>query len=104
MCSYCKKHNETEVPDPYYGGPQGFEKVSFIFVILLLYGEQNSYHLQSGIDVLKNCNVVLLDTKVTSMYTFRTLKCNGVYITKVHLNIIKDEGLFKSVIFNESVL
>ncbi|XP_052186211.1 uncharacterized protein LOC127797392 isoform X1 [Diospyros lotus] len=27
MCSYCKKHNETEVPDPYYGGPQGFEKV-----------------------------------------------------------------------------
>ncbi|THU62792.1 hypothetical protein C4D60_Mb01t08870 [Musa balbisiana] len=27
MCSYCKKHNEAEVPDPYYGGPQGFEKV-----------------------------------------------------------------------------
>ncbi|GAB2285536.1 hypothetical protein Dimus_019984 [Dionaea muscipula] len=27
MCSYCKKHEETEVPDPYYGGPQGFEKV-----------------------------------------------------------------------------
>lgn len=27
MCSYCKKHKETEVPDPYYGGPQGFEKV-----------------------------------------------------------------------------
>ncbi|CAN8255081.1 unnamed protein product [Cochlearia groenlandica] len=27
MCSYCKKHNEKEVPDPYYGGPQGFEKV-----------------------------------------------------------------------------
>ncbi|KAJ0969784.1 hypothetical protein J5N97_022661 [Dioscorea zingiberensis] len=27
MCSYCKKHMETEVPDPYYGGPQGFEKV-----------------------------------------------------------------------------
>ncbi|XP_004506147.1 uncharacterized protein [Cicer arietinum] len=27
MCSYCTKHNETEVPDPYYGGPQGFEKV-----------------------------------------------------------------------------
>lgn len=27
MCSYCKKHNESEVPDPYYGGPQGFEKV-----------------------------------------------------------------------------
>ncbi|XP_059659363.1 uncharacterized protein LOC132306133 isoform X2 [Cornus florida] len=26
MCSYCKKHDETEVPDPYYGGPQGFEK------------------------------------------------------------------------------
>lgn len=27
MCSYCKKHKETEVPDPYYGGPQGFENV-----------------------------------------------------------------------------
>ncbi|PKI78743.1 hypothetical protein CRG98_000810 [Punica granatum] len=27
MCSYCKKHTDTEVPDPYYGGPQGFEKV-----------------------------------------------------------------------------
>ncbi|KAG5577961.1 hypothetical protein H5410_058095 [Solanum commersonii] len=26
MCSYCKKHEETEVPDPYYGGAQGFEK------------------------------------------------------------------------------
>lgn len=29
MCSYCKKHDETEVPDPYYGGAQGFEKVMF---------------------------------------------------------------------------
>ncbi|CAN0900468.1 Putative low molecular weight protein-tyrosine-phosphatase slr0328 [Linum grandiflorum] len=27
MCSYCKKHEESEVPDPYYGGQQGFEKV-----------------------------------------------------------------------------
>eukprot|EP00268_Persea_americana_P014404 TRINITY_DN16398_c0_g1_i1.p1 TRINITY_DN16398_c0_g1~~TRINITY_DN16398_c0_g1_i1.p1 ORF type:complete len:184 (-),score=32.59 TRINITY_DN16398_c0_g1_i1:792-1343(-) len=27
MCSYCKRHKETEVPDPYYGGPQGFEQV-----------------------------------------------------------------------------
>lgn len=27
MCSYCKKHNETQVPDPYFGGQQGFEKV-----------------------------------------------------------------------------
>eukprot|EP00249_Psilotum_nudum_P019815 c27432_g1_i1 orf=295-876(-) len=27
MCSYCKTHKETEVPDPYYGGPAGFEKV-----------------------------------------------------------------------------
>ncbi|KAK8961035.1 hypothetical protein KSP40_PGU005931 [Platanthera guangdongensis] len=27
LCSFCKKHSETEVPDPYYGGPQGFEKV-----------------------------------------------------------------------------
>ncbi|KAL1557642.1 protein-tyrosine-phosphatase [Salvia divinorum] len=27
MCSFCKRHDETQVPDPYYGGPQGFEKV-----------------------------------------------------------------------------
>ncbi|XP_062191952.1 uncharacterized protein LOC133895556 [Phragmites australis] len=27
MCSYCKRHTESEVPDPYYGGPQGFVKV-----------------------------------------------------------------------------
>ncbi|KAG7559667.1 Phosphotyrosine protein phosphatase I superfamily [Arabidopsis thaliana x Arabidopsis arenosa] len=27
MCSYCKKHNDKFVPDPYYGGAQGFEKV-----------------------------------------------------------------------------
>ncbi|KAF8083468.1 hypothetical protein N665_0771s0007 [Sinapis alba] len=27
MCSYCKKHNDKVVPDPYYGGAQGFEKV-----------------------------------------------------------------------------
>nr|ACJ64855.1 disease resistance protein RPP1-like protein R1 [Arabidopsis thaliana] len=26
MCSYCKKHNDKFVPDPYYGGAQGFEK------------------------------------------------------------------------------
>jgi len=28
MTSYCRKHKgETEVPDPYYGGTQGFERV-----------------------------------------------------------------------------
>lgn len=27
MCDYCTKYNATEVPDPYYGGPAGFEKV-----------------------------------------------------------------------------
>lgn len=32
MCSYCKKHDDTEVPDPYYGGPQGFEKVKLLFL------------------------------------------------------------------------
>ena len=26
MCSYCKKHDDKFVPDPYYGGPQGFER------------------------------------------------------------------------------
>ena len=27
MCDYCEAHPETEVPDPYYGGPAGFQKV-----------------------------------------------------------------------------
>ncbi|MGB0408830.1 MAG: low molecular weight protein-tyrosine-phosphatase [Opitutales bacterium] len=27
FCEYCTEHSETEVPDPYYGGEQGFERV-----------------------------------------------------------------------------
>lgn len=27
FCDYCTAHSETEVPDPYYGGDQGFERV-----------------------------------------------------------------------------
>lgn len=27
FCEYCTEHDEKEVPDPYYGGAQGFEKV-----------------------------------------------------------------------------
>lgn len=27
FCEFCEEHAETEVPDPYYGGPEGFEKV-----------------------------------------------------------------------------
>ncbi|MEM8868635.1 MAG: low molecular weight protein-tyrosine-phosphatase [Verrucomicrobiota bacterium] len=27
FCNYCTEHGEQEVPDPYYGGDQGFEKV-----------------------------------------------------------------------------
>lgn len=27
MVSYCKKHKVPRVPDPYYGGPEGFETV-----------------------------------------------------------------------------
>ncbi|MEM1222913.1 MAG: low molecular weight protein-tyrosine-phosphatase [Verrucomicrobiota bacterium] len=27
FCEFCRQHSETEVPDPYYGGPHGFEKV-----------------------------------------------------------------------------
>lgn len=27
MCDYCQDHEETEVPDPYYGGEAGFHKV-----------------------------------------------------------------------------
>jgi len=27
FCEYCTEHDETEVPDPYYGGKSGFEQV-----------------------------------------------------------------------------
>lgn len=27
MCDFCTKHNFKEVPDPYYGGPEGFNQV-----------------------------------------------------------------------------
>lgn len=27
FCEFCSDHEETEVPDPYYGGEQGFELV-----------------------------------------------------------------------------
>jgi len=27
MCDYCEVHDETEVPDPYYGGEEGFHTV-----------------------------------------------------------------------------
>jgi protein-tyrosine phosphatase len=27
FCDYCSEHDETEVPDPYYGGDRGFDHV-----------------------------------------------------------------------------
>ncbi len=27
FCEFCTDHDDTEVPDPYYGGDAGFEKV-----------------------------------------------------------------------------
>ncbi len=27
MCSYCREHSDQEVPDPYYGGADGFDYV-----------------------------------------------------------------------------
>ncbi len=27
MCDFCRNHNVKEVPDPYYGGPEGFNQV-----------------------------------------------------------------------------
>ncbi|GAB4342528.1 MAG: low molecular weight protein-tyrosine-phosphatase [Cyanophyceae cyanobacterium] len=27
MCDYCRHHSTQEVPDPYYGGPEGFRTV-----------------------------------------------------------------------------
>jgi protein-tyrosine phosphatase len=32
MCSYAKNHPDREVPDPYYGGPQGFDYVIELLV------------------------------------------------------------------------
>ncbi|AFY70440.1 protein tyrosine phosphatase [Thalassoporum mexicanum PCC 7367] len=32
ICSYCSEHNDSEVPDPYYGGDAGFD-----YVLDLLY-------------------------------------------------------------------
>ena len=27
MCDFCRRHSDKEVPDPYYGGPEGFDYV-----------------------------------------------------------------------------
>ena len=27
MCEFCREHGDREVPDPYYGGPEGFNYV-----------------------------------------------------------------------------
>lgn len=27
MCDFCRHHSDQEVPDPYYGGPEGFNYV-----------------------------------------------------------------------------
>ncbi|WP_293336599.1 low molecular weight protein-tyrosine-phosphatase [Microcoleus sp. CAWBG58] len=27
MCEFCRSHDLKEVPDPYYGGPEGFDRV-----------------------------------------------------------------------------
>lgn len=27
MCEFCRSHSNREVPDPYYGGPEGFKYV-----------------------------------------------------------------------------
>lgn len=48
MCSYCKKHDETEVPDPYYGGPQGFEKVIVENYLLVWYLKYNTVSVLFG--------------------------------------------------------
>ena len=36
MCSFCRTSAYEEVPDPYYGGPQGFETVSTQLDVILL--------------------------------------------------------------------
>lgn len=57
MCSYCRKHDETEVPDPYYGGQQGFEKVIQkclnMFVLDMKYGLKTKWEVVSLIGILE---------------------------------------------------
>ena len=32
MCDFCRHHDAKEVPDPYYGGPEGFKNVIDLLV------------------------------------------------------------------------
>ncbi|MDY6939435.1 MAG: low molecular weight protein-tyrosine-phosphatase [Cyanobacteriota bacterium] len=32
MCDFCTRHDLKEVPDPYYGGPEGFDRVIDLLV------------------------------------------------------------------------
>ncbi|NMF65499.1 low molecular weight protein-tyrosine-phosphatase [Brasilonema octagenarum] len=32
ICDFCSRHNLKEVPDPYYGGPEGFNRVIDLLV------------------------------------------------------------------------
>jgi protein-tyrosine phosphatase len=32
MCKFCSRHNLKEVPDPYYGGAEGFNQVIDLLV------------------------------------------------------------------------
>ncbi|CAA0384477.1 unnamed protein product [Arabidopsis thaliana] len=36
MCSYCKKHNDKFVPDPYYGGAQAMLSIGISIPLLSL--------------------------------------------------------------------
>lgn len=46
MCDFCSKHTTKEVPDPYYGGPEGFSDVIELLVDACNGLLKNISHLQ----------------------------------------------------------
>lgn len=51
MCDFCRHHDVKEVPDPYYGGPQGF---NYVIDILLDACEGLLEYLKDGDKIIVN--------------------------------------------------
>ena len=67
MCSYCQKHQEEEVPDPYYGGQKGFDKVrrDFVWIIKKLPSLKREFLLSQVLDILEDACSYLLDAIIS---------------------------------------
>ncbi|KAG7564453.1 NB-ARC [Arabidopsis suecica] len=48
MCSYCKKHNDKFVPDPYYGGAQVAAAISFFMIFTKFRFQQDNKDTKSS--------------------------------------------------------